>query len=193
MWEFNRNACLGKIAQPLCSDYKAAWRACGDNKEMLIRLALQQQAQPYLNHACYENLGLTKQYIMDNYAEYINGNKTFYDVDGVKGYSYRLYVGYEDDFKVDCDVAGIMWSKGQITIPATLCPTVYISNGSDMHLSMDGFSSIRIYLFDESKVTIDGCDETCDVYIYKYSNRATVEIDNLCLGKVKIFNKQLKL
>lgn len=191
--EFQKNAILGKIAQPLCNDYKAAWRACGDNKEMLVRLALSQQATPYLSHACYKNLGLSKKYILENFGDYINGRRTFNNVDGVQGYSYELFVDYGEDMVAKTDVVAMMWCHNNVLIPQTKCPTLYISNISDVHISCDGYNSIRIYLFDESNVVIDESSEDCEVIVYKYSNTASVEMGKFCFARVKIFNKTLRL
>jgi hypothetical protein len=195
MLEFQRNALLGKIsAEPLCAQYKAAWRSCGDDKDMLVGLAMQQQSIPYFSYACYEHLGLTKDYIKKNFGDYINGNKTLCDVDGVKGYTYQLYVDFSDDFKAVADVTSFMWCDNPtVEIEACKCPVFYVSNNSDVHFVLDGYNSIRIYLFDESNVFIDDSDDTCDIIVYKYGNKAKVEIGKYCLGKVKIFNKALRL
>lgn len=193
--EFKKNAILGKISgQPLCEEYRAALRKCGNNKELLVRLALMQQCTPYLSHACYENMGLTKEYILNNFGELINGKRTFSDVEGVSGYTYQLYVGYDKDFKITADVTSLMWCDGsQIVIPQIKCPTLYISNSSDVHISCDGFNSPRIYLFDDSCVTIGDSDENTDIIVYKYDSRAIVDVGKFCLGKVKVFNKELRL
>lgn len=194
MLTFQKNAILGKIAQPLCQPYKQAWRACGDDKEMLVKLALSQQSQPYFATACYQKLGLSKEYILKNFKDYINGNKTIEDADGVKGYTYQIYVDYKDDISVTCDVISLMWCKDiTLTINATKCPVLYISNASNVNIVCEGYNSPRIYLLDESKVTIEDCDENCGVTVYRYSDNAVVEEGKYCLGKVKVFNKQLKL
>lgn len=192
--EFKKNAILGKISgQPLCEEYKATLRKCGNNKELLVRFALMQQCTPYLSHACYERMGLTKEYILNNFGELINGKRTFEDVEGASGYTYQLYVGYEDDFDIAADVTSIMWCNSSVVIPKTKCPTLYISNYSDVHVVLDGYNSPRIYLFDESKVTIDDSDKTSEVLVYKYDSRADVVLGKFCLGSVQIFNKTLRL
>lgn len=193
--EFKKNAILGKISgQPLCEEYRAAWRKCGDDKEMLVRLALMQQSTPYLSHACYEKTGLSKEYILNNFGELINGNRTFENVEGVGGYTYQLYVGYDKDFEITADVTSLMWCNGsQLVIESTKCPTIYVSNRSKVHLVGDGYNSIRIYLFDKSSVVLEDFDENSSVLIYKYSEDANVEIGKYCLGKVKVFNKELKI
>lgn len=193
--EFKKNSILGKVSgQPLCQDYISAWRKCGNDKEMLVGLALQQQSTPYVSHACYKHLGLTKEYIIENFGEYINGKRTFSDVEGVNGYTYQLYVGFEHDFKAAADVTSMMWCNSpQVEIEATKCPILYISNSSNVHISCEGFNSPCIYLFDDSCVTIDDSDENTDVIVYKYDSRANVYVGKFCLGKVKVFNKELRL
>ena len=193
--EFKKNAILGKISgQPLCEEYKAALRKCGNNKELLVRLALMQQCTPYLSHACYESMGLTKEYILNNFGELINGERTFENVEGVDGYTYQLYVGYYKDFEITADVTSLMWCNGsQIVIKPTKCPTIYLSNKSNVHIVGEGFNTVNIKLFDESKVMIDDIDKDSEVIVYKYSDKAAVEEGKYCFGKVKVFNKELRL
>ena len=195
MLNFYRNALLGNISgEPLCQQYKQAWRACGDDKEMLVRLALSQQAIPFASTACYEKLGVTKSYIMTNFAEYINGNKVFHDVEGVNGYTYELYVGYEGILEAAADVLSLMWCNSTfVEIEATKCPNFYVSNKSNVHFSLEGYNSVTIHLFDESVITIDECDENCQVTVFRYSDRAVVNKGRRCLGKVKVFDKKLRL
>lgn len=195
MLTFKRNALLGNISgQPLCADFKSAWRRCGNDKEMLMRLALSQQSLPFLSHACYEHMGLTKQYIVNNFSEFINGRRTFDDVEGVQGYTYQMYVDFKDDFKAAADVTSLMWcSSPQVEIEACKCPVVYISNSSDVHIVCDGYNSLHVYLFDNSRVTIDDSDENSEVVVYKYSDDAQVELGKYCLGNVKVFDKELRL
>lgn len=193
---FKRNALLGNISgQPLCQDYKAALRKCGNDKEMLVKLALQQQASPYFSTACYKELGLSKEYIKREFKDYINGYLVK-DVEGVSGYTYSLYVDwdYENDLVVKSDVISIMWTVGaNVVVPQCKCPTIYISNRSNVHLVCEGFNTVSVKLFDESKVTIEDCDENSEVLVYKYSNDADVELGKFCVGKVQIFNKTLRL
>ena len=195
MFSFYKAALNGEISTPLCSEYKASWRKCGDNKEMLVRLSLSQQALPFVATHAYQKKGLTKEYIKEHFKEYING-KILEDCDGVKGYTYSLYVDwdYENDLDVNVDVCSIMWTVGaNIVVPSTKCPTIYISNHSNVHLVCEGFNSVNIKLFDKSKVTIEDLDEESNVVVYKYSDDACVELGKYCLGNVKTFKKELKL
>lgn len=195
MLEFYKNALRGDInATPLCAEYKSLWRKCGDDKESLVRFALMQQSIPYFVTASKNNLGLSKEYIMNTFGDYINGNRILCDVEGVEGYSYQLYVGFEGEIAVSTDVTSLMWcNTPTVEIEECKCPILYVSNSSDIRIICNGFNSINIKLFDDSKVTIYDMDETCNALIYKYSDDAEVEIGKYCLGKVKTFRKELKL
>lgn len=196
MFDFKRNALLGNISgQPLCVDYKAAWRKCGNDKEMLIRLALQQQASPFFSTACYKNMGLTKEYIKEEFKDYINGY-VVNDADNVNGYTYGLYVDwdYENDLEIKTDVASLMWCVGtNVVLSKCKCPTLYVSNRSNIHLICDGYNTVNVKLFDDSKVILDDVDEDSDVLVYKYSDKASVELGKFCLKKPKVFPKELRL
>jgi hypothetical protein len=196
MFEFERNALLGNVSgQPLCADYKSALRQCGNDKEMLIRLALRQQSMPFFSTACYKKLGFTKEYIKKEFKDYINGY-VVKNADGVEGYTYGLYVDwdYENDLDVIVDVCSVMWTVGaNIVVPVTKCPTLYVSNHSNVHLVCDGYNTVNVKLFDKSKITIEDLDEKSSVVVYKYSDDAMVELGKFCLGKVNVFNKELRL
>lgn len=194
--EFKKNAILGKISgQPLCEEYKAAIRKCGNDKEMLVRLALKQQCIPYLSCACYNHLGFSKDYVKEYFKDYING-VVFNDCDDVKGYTYSLYVDwdYENDLNISTDVSSIMWTVGaNVVVPECKCPNIYISNRSNVRLVCEGFNTVNIKLFDKSVLTIEDLDESSDVVVYRYSKDAKVELEKYCLGNVKIFDKELRL
>lgn len=182
------------LSNGLCSEYKGRWRACHDNKEQLVKLVMAQQSLPHFIHYCYNGMGLSKEYIQETFGDYINGNAVINDADGVDGYTYSLYVGFKGDFKAAVDVLSLMWCNNtNVTVETSKCPVIYVGCGSHVHLSLDGYNCPHIYLFDDSKVTIDDADEDSKVVIYKYSDKAQVELGKYCLADVKVFDKQLKL
>lgn len=182
------------LSNGLCSEYKGRWRACHDNKEQLVKLVMAQQSLPHFIHYCYNGMGLSKEYIQETFGNYINGNSVINDADGVDGYTYSLYVGFKGDFKAAVDVLSLMWCNNtNVTVETSKCPVIYVGCGSHVHLSLDGYNCPHIYLFDDSKVTIDNADADSKVVIYKYSDKAQVELGKYCLANVKVFDKQLKL
>jgi hypothetical protein len=70
---------------------------------------------------------------------------------------------------------------------------LYVSNHSTLNITLDGYNSPKIYLFDDSVVNIMECDEESKVIVYKYSDNAKVEIGKYCLSSVKVFDKDLRL
>ena len=186
---FQKNAFLNN----LCGEWKNMWKACKNNKEKLVRLSLMQQSIPFFASYCYEGKGLSKDYLLSEFKDYINGT-ILQDCDDVKGYSYRLFVGYMDDIREQADVTHLMWSSIPIyVVERYKCHILYISNKSTVSLIADGYNYIRVYLFDESELAIEDLNEESTVIVYKYSNKCKVTKGKYCLGKVNQFEKTLRL
>ena len=189
MMMFRRNAILAD----LCKEWNNKWAACHDDKEKLMRLVLMQQSAPFFADFCYRGKGLTKEYCLREFGEYLNG-RVFNDVEGVNGYTYSMFVGNDDNVEINVDVVQFLWCNAYITVPQCKCPVIYVSNRSKVHLVCEGCNNVRVYLFDKSDITLEDVDENSSVTIYKYGDKAKVEIGKYCLSKkVKVFNKELKL
>lgn len=186
---YYKNALLNN----LCGEYKNDWKAAKNNKEKLVKLALCQQSIPHVATYAYNGKGLSKDYLLSEFKDYINGT-ILQDCDDVKGYSYRLFVGYTDDIREQADVTHLMWSDIPIyVVERYKCPIIYLSNKSKVSLIADGYNYIRVYLFDESELVIEDLDEESTVIVYKYSDKCKVTKGKYCLGKVNEFDKQLRL
>lgn len=189
--KYYKNALLNN----LCDEYKGYWRKANGNKSELIKLAMTQQVIPHLATYAYNGMGLSKEYLLEEYKDYINGT-TLFDCDGVHGFSYQLYVDYKGDcVDLQSDVSHFMWCDGlTIEVGETKCPTIYISNRSKVNLVCLGYNNVRVYMFDESELTIDDCDEESSVTILKYSDKCKVETSKFCFSdKIKEHEKTLRL
>jgi hypothetical protein len=192
MQEYYKSALL----EDLCSEYKGLWQAAMNDKESLLKLSLCQQAIPHVVTFAYEGKGLTREYVKENFREYINGH-TVMDADGVDGFTYGLYADYDYDnaLVLDKDVCSVMWTHcDSVFVPKTKAVTLYVSNRSDISIVCDGYNSLRIYLFDESKVTLEDVDDDSTVTVYNYGKCSVVERGKYCLsGHIQEFRKQLRL
>ena len=178
----------------LCDEYKNEIKNCHEDKAQLVRLALRQQSIPYIATKMRDGV-ITKEYVQKAFSGYLNGVK-IKDCDGVSGYTYSWYVDYDynNDLLIETDVAHISYTVGaSVVIPITKCPIIYVSNRSNIHLVCDGYNSVKIYLFDNSKVTIEDADHESQIVVYKYSENATIKESRFCFGDVKQFKKQLKI
>lgn len=177
----------------LCKEYKGMWQKLNKDKEGLVKMSLCQQAIPHVVTFAYEGKGLTKEFLLAEFADQING-VTHHDCDEVKGYDYSLYVGYTDEISGSVDVCSMMWCDiPQYVVKARKCPILYISNKSKVNLVCEGYSYVRVYLFDESELTVEDTDENTDIIVYKYSEKCSVNEGQFCLGRVNEFEKQLRL
>lgn len=159
-----------------------------------MRLVLMQQSAPYFASFCYNGAGLSKEYCLREFGSYLNG-RTFANCDEVEGFIYAMYISPSEAKEIGVDVAQILWSNPmEVIIPQTKCNRLYISNKSSVHLTLEGYNTVQVYLFDESELIIDDADDTCEVVVYRYSNKSKVERGTFCISpKVKVFNKILKL
>ena len=177
----------------LCVEYKGYWQKAHGNKEELMRLVLSQQSAPHFATFCYQGKGLTKDYCKQEFGDYING-RVFNDCDGVKGFSYGMFIDVPQVEEMALDVSQFLWCNDtNVSIPQTKCPRLYVSNRSNLNISLDGYNSIAIYLFDESTINIEDADHESNVIVYKYSKYAKVELGKYCFADVKVFDKELRL
>ena len=186
---FRKNALL----DGLCKEWSAMWSACHSDKEKLMRLVLMQQSAPYFATYCNQGKGLTKGYCKREFKDYING-RVFNDCDDVKGYTYSMYIDAPTSVAMHVDVAQFLWCNNtRVIIEKTKCPTLYVSNHSNIELVLQGFNTPHIYLFDDSVLNINDADDESMVVVYKYSKNAKVNIGKYCLCDVKVHDKELRL
>ena len=179
----------------LCEEYRNKWRAAKGDKTSLLKLSLCQQSIPHVAYFAHKGEGLTKEFLKGFVGEYINGY-TLHDADDVEGYTYGLFVDYPSyqDLIADKSVCSLMWCKEtSVVIPKTKATTLYISNNSDVTISCEGFNFVRVYIFDESRVTLEDLDEDSFALVYRYSKDADVLLGKYALGKCKMFDKELKI
>ena len=183
------------LSDNLCDEYKSLWRMAMNDNGKLMKLAMCQQSLPHVITYAYQGRGMSKDYLLTEFREYINGY-IVKDADGVKGYTYAMFVGDSQlsDINGDIDVYAFLWCDDVcLEISEGMCPTIYVGCNSHIDISCVGCNSIRIYLFDDSSVTINA-DETCNVVVLKYSDKCNVIKDEFCLcDKIKEFDKELRL
>ena len=81
-----------------------------------------------------------------------------------------------------------------LEINPTKVPTIYCGCHSHLHITCGGYNYCRVYLFDDSVVTLDEVDEDSGVTVFKYSDDCKVERGRFCLSKkVNEFRKELVL
>lgn len=190
LFNFYKNA----LVDGLCDEYKSLWQAANNDKFKLVNLAMCQQSIPFVATYCHQGNGLSKEYIKREFHDYINGRGVLRDCDGINGYTYGLYVDHTSDLSVSDDVLSFMWCNiSSIEIKPSKCPILYFSNNSKCGIVSGGYNTIRVYLFDESEVTLSDIDENSEIVIYRYSDNCKVILGKYCMGKIKEHDKKLRL
>ena len=195
MFDFYKFALQGVLTNPLCADYKNEWRGCNNEKEKLVKLVMRQQSLPYFITHCHQGKGLSKEYILSEFGDFVNGKRQILDADNVSGYTYSIYVAFKGVCKPDNDVSAFMWCDNTtLTINTAKCPIIYVGCGSELHLVCDGYNSPKIYLFDDSKLIIDDADDTSSIIVYNYGKNACVDVGKFCTTQnLRVFSKELRL
>ena len=179
----------------LCEEYKTEIKNCHEDKLKLMRLAMRQQSIPYMATKLYNGV-VSKEYMLQAYGGYLNGF-ILKDCDNVEGYTYAWYMDYDydNDLMIETDVSHISFTVGaSVVVPKTKCPTIYISNKSNIHLVCDGYNTAKIYLFDKSIVTVEELGHDSSLLVYKYSDESEITRGKYCLGNnIRVFNKKLKI
>lgn len=191
MFSFYKEALLNN----LCDEYKGYWKSAGEDKEKLVSLCLAQQSIPFFASYCYWHKGLSKEYILKEFADYVNGRE-LYDCDGVHGYTYGLFVDHHANvMPLKVDISHFIWCEGiTIEVEETKCPTIYVSNTSNIHLVCGGYNNIRIMLFDDSTIHLDDVDDESTIRVFRYNKNANVIQEKYCLSNdIKVFDKELRL
>lgn len=194
LFNFRKNAMLGAAnGNPLCQEYAHEWAADEKDKAKLVALSLRQQSIPYFATYCNLGLGLSKDYILSNFGNFINGH-CIHDADKVDGYTYGLYVDTSGHFMLDFDVTHVMWCDGlEATIQEARAANIYVSNNSKLNIRCEGFNTLILSIFDNSSVTIEDADAYTKVTARLYSPQATIKGGKFCYSTIKQFQKQLNI
>ena len=192
LFNYYKNAMLD---DHLCEEYKGIWQACGEDKEKLISLAMQQQVIGHVATYAYLGKGITRDFVLREFGDYINGY-ILHDCDNVEGYTYGMFVDYQcsDYHRLVTDVSHFMWTNDvRLIVSPTKCPIIYVSNGSKVSLVCEGYNFVKVYLYDESEIILEDVDVDCAVSVYKYSDNAKVERGAFAFTKeLKVFDKEIK-
>lgn len=189
MFFFYRNS----LARNLCREYSIEFQKDLNDNEKLFCLCLRQQSIPYFATACYQKWGLDYAFLKDKFKDYLNGKYTANNCDGVSGYTYQLWCDNKDEIDINCDIVHVMDCTCNVNVHKTKCPTIYVSNTSSIKVNARGYNTVRIYIFDDSNVSIDNLDEYSTILVYKYSKDCNVTIGDNCKGEIKQFDKELRL
>ena len=125
-----QNYYKNSLLNNLCKEYKGEWQSCYNDKSKLMELVLRRQSLPHFMTYAHNGRGITKEYAKKHFNDYLNGNKVFIDVDGVKGgYTSGMYIDYDSDevVEINLNTCAILWCKGMnISVPTTMCPFFYM-------------------------------------------------------------------
>jgi len=182
------------IKRGLCKEFVLLWRKCKTKKD-LFDLSLRIQSIPYFATAIYEGWGVSIDYIKSEFIYFINGNYNAVNIEKTERYNNltsALYCDYDEEKTIDTNVVHFCGCHCKINSPLNPSAIIFISNSSEIELTLYDHTCPIIYLFDDSKITIISDTKNCDVRIYKHSDNCIVEKEN-AIGKYLIGRKNIQL
>ena len=180
------------IERNLCSDYIDALRECKSDKLKLFELSLIPQSIPYIATSIYEGWGMDIEYIKNEYKDLLNGKYIVSKLDEITDVSASFHLCNSEEISIFEDISHICSCTTEVVIPNRKHVKLYVSNKSDIRLVLGEFSSVAIYLFDESKIKLIYAPNTAKLRCYRYSDKS--ELNNSVEGfNTLVFNKILKI
>lgn len=154
------------INRGLCKSFTDRWQKM-QTQDDFITFSLDPKSISYIALSTYEGWGLTTSYILEHFSNYINGR----EVPNSDSSLFCMATGGYPILKLENN---IMQSNISLDIPKTKCPILHINNGSDVTVNAQGFNTIKIYMYDTSKVKIN-IDNSCRVFVMNLSKDAVIE------------------
>lgn len=176
----------------LCVSFAQKWVKLRE-KDEFVDFCLLPQAIPYMAVSMYEKWGLSKDYLLREFPNYINGKYISSRNDGIDANA-EFWVDFSDiEYLLKNQLYHITYTKNsKFTIEQTKCPIINVSNNSDVIIKCSKFNSIQVLIYDKSKVYIDAPDKSCKVLIEKYSDECEVDFDT-DNDNIKVVRKKLEI
>lgn len=153
------------LKRNLCNEYSLRWNQM-KTKHDLLHFSLDPKSISYVALSTHEGWGLSIDFISKEFSKYINGK------------------GYSDESALFCQAEGlhdirhiennIMNTAGRFIVQKTKCPILHINNNSDIDIECKGMNTVKLYLYDTSKVNII-IDNSCKVFVMSFSEYADVK------------------
>lgn len=129
------------IAIGLCQDYKEKWNNSTTNKD-LADLALDINGADFICASVEKEWGLTKEFILNNFTQYINGK---YIAGQRKDYTSEIFVGYNGEITARTTILIILYSNAIIHIPQNHACKIFAAKNSMINITCDGYCELINY------------------------------------------------
>lgn len=125
----------------LCKEYTDKWDKC-ENKEGLIKTVLDSNGVEFLCDGVQFRWGLTPKFILENFAEYINGN---YLCQNPKGYSVELFCKHIGEIRARSTILVLINCNAEIYIPKDAFVKIYFCASTSARIHNKGKVRIISY------------------------------------------------
>lgn len=128
--------------------------AAASNKTEMFRVLCDVNGGAWLFDLHANGVPLPMEQFLKEYAAYVNGGKT---VEYPDGYTSKFYCRHDDkDFEVEADTTLVymLECKARVYVPMNHYPTLILSHGTNVTVSMGHATRLNIELYGDAKYTI---------------------------------------
>ena len=138
----------------VCNDYMRKWKAA-ETKAEKFRVLCDVNGGAWLFDLHANGALLPIAQFLKEYAAYVNGGKT---VEYPSGYTSKFYCRYDDMSWADSTIVYVLeCDNKRVWIPMNKYPTLILSHGSAVEITMCAGSRLNIELYGDAKYTlVDG-------------------------------------
>ncbi len=170
--DFFKNEALNRS---LCSTAVSDW-ANSVSKEDFFEFSLKPSSIPYMSLAMREGWGLSVEYIIKEFADFINGKETAEVALKDRTISGQMYVGFEGKREVNASIVNVVNSNIYITTKR-YATSIHVNNDSHVTLELPDDCFITIYLYDKSTIRLVNTNNHQKVYIYDYRKEEDIDYE----------------
>lgn len=130
------------LAMGLCGDYKGKWDNAQTPKE-LVKLATDINGADFLCASVAKEWGLSKDFLLKNFGEYINGK---FIARQEKGYTSEIYIGHTDKIVSFATILILLYTEDAVVhIPKNHVCKIYAAQNTNLVIMCEGCAELIDY------------------------------------------------
>lgn len=131
------------LAMGLCGDYKEKWGNSTTHRD-IIHLATDVNGADFLCASAEKGWGLSKDFILQNFPEYING-KYIARQGKDKGYTSEIFIGYSGKITARTTILIVLYSDATVQVPKNHVCKIFAARNPNINIQCEGYCELINY------------------------------------------------
>ncbi len=127
----------------LCGEYKDKWANAATPKD-LVDIASDINGADFLCASAAKGWGLSKEFLLNNFRGFINGEYTSRHGDGA-GYTSEIYIGHNGNITARATIIIVLYSNATVYIPKNHVCRIFAACNTNIDVQCDGYCEFTDY------------------------------------------------